>query len=164
KGEYYATVSATVLDKNVSKVSSDIDKEVKQLELPRGVVIGVAGVTADMEETFSQLIVAMIAAIAIVYFILVVTFGEGLAPFAILFSLPFTVIGSFVGLLLAGETISVPVMMGLLMLIGIVVTNAIVLVDRIIRMEKEGMGLREAILEAGTTRLRPILMTAIATI
>lgn len=93
-----------------------------------------------------------------------VTFGEGLAPFAILFSLPFAVIGSFVGLLIAGETISVTVMMGLLMLIGIVVTNAIVLVDRIIHMEREGMGMRDAILEAGATRLRPILMTAIATI
>src|SRR5690606_34207438 len=80
------------------------------------------------------------------------------------FSLPFAVIGSFVGLLIAGETISVTVMMGLLMLIGIVVTNAIVLVDRIIHMEHEGMGMREAILEAGATRLRPILMTAIATI
>ncbi|MFB4474552.1 efflux RND transporter permease subunit, partial [Oceanobacillus caeni] len=86
------------------------------------------------------------------------------APFAILFSLPFTVIGSLIGLLIAGETISVSVLMGLLMLIGIVVTNAIVLVDRIIRMEHSGMGLREAILEAGSTRLRPILMTAIATI
>ena len=117
-----------------------------------------------MEETFSQLGVAMLAAIAIVYFILVVTFGEGVAPFAILFSLPFAVIGSFVGLLIAGETISVPVMMGLLMLIGIVVTNAIVLVDRIIHMERDGMTMPEAILEAGATRLRPILMTAIATI
>ena len=73
------------------------------------------------------------------------------------FSLPFAVIGSFVGLLIAGETISVSVMMGLLMLIGIVVTNAIVLVDRIIRMERSGMKMREAILEAGVTRLRPIL-------
>ncbi len=106
----------------------------------------------------------MIAAVAIVYFILVVTFGEGLAPFAILFSLPFTVIGSFAGLFITGHTISVQVMMGLLMLIGIVVTNAIVLVDRIIRMEREGgLPMRDAILEAGATRLRPILMTAIAT-
>lgn len=106
----------------------------------------------------------MIAAVAIVYFILVVTFGEGLAPFVILFSLPFTAIGSFLGLLITGHTISVQVMMGLLMLIGIVVTNAIVLVDRIVRMERErGMPMREAILEAGATRLRPILMTAIAT-
>ena len=125
---------------------------------------GVAGAAADISETFTQLGVAMIAAIAIVYFILVVTFREGLAPFAILFSLPFAVIGSFVGLYLTDQTISVSVMMGLLMLIGIVVTNAIVLVDRIIHMEREGMTMREAILEAGATRLRPILMTAIATI
>ncbi|MGE7662938.1 efflux RND transporter permease subunit [Peribacillus sp. NPDC097197] len=164
KGEYYATVSGTITDKDISKATSEIDEDIDKLDLPKGVTIGVAGVAADMSETFTQLGLAMIAAIAIVYFILVVTFREGVAPFAILFSLPFTVIGSFVGLLIAGETISVSVMMGLLMLIGIVVTNAIVLVDRIIHMERDGMNMREAILEAGATRLRPILMTAIATI
>ncbi|MFJ8246517.1 efflux RND transporter permease subunit [Peribacillus asahii] len=164
KGEYYATVSGTILGDDISKVSAEVDKEIDKLDLPNGVELGVAGVTADINETFTQLGLAMVAAIAIVYFILVVTFGEGLAPFVILFSLPFAVIGSFVGLLIAGETISVSVMMGLLMLIGIVVTNAIVLVDRIIHMEREGMPMREAILEAGATRLRPILMTAIATI
>ncbi|MFD1848549.1 efflux RND transporter permease subunit [Oceanobacillus bengalensis] len=163
-GEYYATVSGTILDDDISKATSEVDEAIDELDLPKGVTVGVAGVAADMEETFTQLGFAMIAAIAIVYFILVVTFGEGLAPFAILFSLPFAVIGSFVGLLIAGETISVSVMMGLLMLIGIVVTNAIVLVDRIIHMERDGMEMREAILEAGATRLRPILMTAIATI
>ncbi len=164
KGEYYATVSGTIIGEDISKATSEVDKAIDKLELPKGVTVGVAGVQADMTETFTQLGIAMIAAIAIVYFILVVTFGEGLAPFAILFSLPFAVIGSFAGLLIADETISVSVMMGLLMLIGIVVTNAIVLVDRIIHMEREGMGMREAILEAGATRLRPILMTAIATI
>lgn len=164
KGEYYATVSGTIIDKDVTKASSEIEKEIDKLDLPKGVSMGIAGVQADMNETFTQLGVAMLAAVAIVYFILVVTFGEGLAPFAILFSLPFAVIGSFVGLYLAGETISVSVMMGLLMLIGIIVTNAIVLVDRIVRMEHSGMEMREAILEAGATRLRPILMTAIATI
>ncbi|OCA82257.1 Swarming motility protein SwrC [Bacillus sp. FJAT-27225] len=164
KGEYYATVSGTATGKDISKVTSDVQKEIDKLDLPKGVTVGVAGVQADMNETFTQLGIAMLAAIAIVYFILVVTFREGLAPFAILFSLPFTVIGSFVGLLIAGETISVSVMMGLLMLIGIVVTNAIVLVDRIIHMERDGLSMREAILEAGSTRLRPILMTAIATI
>ena len=163
-GEYYATVSGTILDQDISKATSEIDEAIEELDLPKGVTVGVAGVAADMEETFTQLGIAMIAAVAIVYFILVVTFGEGLAPFAILFSLPFAIIGSFVGLLIAGETISVQVMMGLLMLIGIVVTNAIVLVDRIIHMERDGMTMREAILEAGMTRLRPILMTAIATI
>ena len=106
----------------------------------------------------------MLAAIAIVYLILVITFGGGLAPLAILFSLPFTVIGALVGLWIAGETISVSAMIGLLMLIGIVVTNAIVLIDRVINKEKEGLTTRDAILEAGSTRLRPILMTALATI
>ncbi|MGD6776371.1 efflux RND transporter permease subunit [Sutcliffiella horikoshii] len=164
KGEYYASVSGTVIGDDVSKATAEVDDAISDVELPSGVTMEVAGVTADMQETFTQLGLAMLAAIAIVYFILVVTFGEGVAPFAILFSLPFAVIGAFVGLLLAGETISVPVMMGLLMLIGIVVTNAIVLVDRIIHMERDGLTMREAILEAGATRLRPILMTAIATI
>jgi hydrophobic/amphiphilic exporter-1 (mainly G- bacteria), HAE1 family len=99
-----------------------------------------------------------------VYLILVITFGGGLAPFAILFSLPFTIIGALVGLLIAGETISISSMIGALMLIGIVVTNAIVLIDRVIHKENEGLSTREALLEAGATRLRPILMTAIATI
>ncbi|MCU9612356.1 efflux RND transporter permease subunit [Caldibacillus lycopersici] len=164
KGQFYASVSGTITSDDVTKASSEIQEKIDDLELPKGVEIGVAGVTADIQETFTQLGVAMLAAVAIVYFILVVTFGEGLAPFAILFSLPFAVIGSFIGLWIAGETISVSVMMGLLMLIGIVVTNAIVLVDRIIHMERDGMNMREAILEAGATRLRPILMTAIATI
>lgn len=164
KGQLYASVSGTVTSKDVTKASSEVDEKIDKLELPKGVEIGVDGVTADMEEAFTQLGFAMIVAIGIVYFILVVTFGEGLAPFAILFSLPFTVIGSLVGLWIAGETISVSVMMGMLMLIGIVVTNAVVLVDRIINMERTGMPMREAILEAGATRLRPILMTAIATI
>ncbi|WP_223703558.1 efflux RND transporter permease subunit [Sutcliffiella deserti] len=164
KGEYHASVTGTVIGDDISKATADTDAALEELELPQGVSMEVGGVAADMNETFTQLGLAMLAAIAIVYFILVVTFGEGVAPFAILFSLPFAVIGAFVGLLIGGETISVPVMMGLLMLIGIVVTNAIVLVDRIIHMERDGMTMREAILEAGSTRLRPILMTAIATI
>lgn len=164
KGQLYATVSGTVTSKDVTKASSEVDEKIQKLELPKGVELGEEGVTADMKEAFTQLGFAMIVAVGIVYFILVVTFGEGLAPFVILFSLPFTVIGSLVGLWITGETISVSVMMGMLMLIGIVVTNAVVLVDRIINMERTGMPMREAILEAGATRLRPILMTAIATI
>ncbi|MGB6780215.1 MAG: efflux RND transporter permease subunit [Planococcus citreus] len=164
EGAYYATVSGTVTGNDVSAPSAAVQENVDQLDLPTGVKVENGGVTADINETFTQLGLAMAAAIAIVYFILVVTFGGGLAPFAILFSLPFAVIGAFVGLYVTGQTISVSVMMGLLMLIGIVVTNAIVLVDRVIHMEREGMTVRNALLEAGTTRLRPILMTAIATI
>ena len=116
EGEYYATVSGTIIGEDISKATSEVDAAIEDLDLPNGVTVGVAGAAADMTETFTQLGIAMIAAVAIVYFILVVTFGEGLAPFAILFSLPFAVIGSFVGLLMAGETISVSVMMGFLML------------------------------------------------
>ncbi len=164
KGQFYASVSGKIITDDVSQVSRELDEKIDKLDLPEGVKLGVAGVMADIDEAFSKLYIAMIAAVLIVYFILVVTFGEGLAPFAILFSLPFTVIGAFTALWLSGETISVPVMMGILMLIGIVVTNAIVLVDRIIHKERDGLPMREAILEAGATRLRPILMTALATI
>lgn len=163
KGKFYATVSGTITSKDITKASTEVEERLEKLKLPKGVEIEVAGVTKDMEEAFVKLGLACLAAVAIVYFILVVTFSEGLAPFAILFSLPFTVIGALGLLWIFDETISVSVMMGLLMLIGIVVTNAIVLVDRIVHMEYDGMKMREAILEAGSTRLRPILMTAIAT-
>lgn len=163
-GKYYATVTATSKDKNVTKVSNVVQEKIDKIDVPNGVTIDTGGVTEDISDAFFKLGIAILAAIAIVYFLLVVTFGEGLAPFAILFSLPFTVIGALVALWIAGETISVSSLIGLLMLVGIVVTNAIVLVDRIIHMEHDGMSLREAILEAGATRLRPILMTAIATI
>ncbi|GKV54670.1 swarming motility protein SwrC [Sporosarcina sp. NCCP-2222] len=163
-GKLFASVSAEIVTKDVSKVSKNVSEKVDKLQMPSTVKIKTAGVTEDITEAFTQLGLAMLAAIAIVYLILVITFGGGLAPFAILFSLPFTVIGALVGLLIGGETISVSAMIGMLMLIGIVVTNAIVLIDRVINKEKEGLPTREAILEAGATRLRPILMTALATI
>ncbi|WP_057915624.1 efflux RND transporter permease subunit [Peribacillus muralis] len=163
-GKIYADVSATIKSDDVAAVTKDVQKEVDKLDLPASVTVDYGGVTEDIQESFTQLGIAMLAAIAIVYFVLVVTFHGGLAPIAILFSLPFTVIGALVGLFIAGETISVSAMMGVLMLIGIVVTNAIVLVDRVIKNEESGLPTREALLEAGSTRLRPILMTALATI
>ncbi|AOH52991.1 Swarming motility protein SwrC [Peribacillus muralis] len=163
-GKIYADVSATIKSDDVAAVTKEVQKEVDKLDLPASVTVDYGGVTEDIQESFTQLGIAMLAAIAIVYFVLVVTFHGGLAPIAILFSLPFTVIGALVGLFIAGETISVSAMMGVLMLIGIVVTNAIVLVDRVIKNEESGLSTREALLEAGSTRLRPILMTALATI
>jgi len=106
----------------------------------------------------------MLAAVAIVYLVLVITFGGAVTPFVVLFSLPYAIIGGLVALLVTGETISVSALIGALMLIGIVVTNAIVLIDRVLHKEAEGLSTREALLEAAGTRLRPILMTALATI
>ncbi|AZB40987.1 AcrB/AcrD/AcrF family protein [Bacillus sp. FJAT-42376] len=163
-GKISVSVLGNIKADNVGKVSAAVQEKINDVKEPAGVSLSMGGVSEDIQESFSQLGLAMLAAIAIVYLILVITFGGGLAPFAILFSLPFTIIGALAGLYIAGETISISSMIGALMLIGIVVTNAIVLIDRVIHKENEGIPTREAILEAGTTRLRPILMTAIATI
>ncbi|MEK5035919.1 efflux RND transporter permease subunit [Paenibacillus sp. FSL R7-0302] len=163
-GKMKVEVTADIISSDINSASKAVQDKIDALDLPDGVTITFGGVTEQINETFGQLGIAMLAAIAIVYFVLVVTFGGGLAPFAILFSLPFTVIGALVALLLAGETLNVSALMGALMLIGIVVTNAIVLIDRVIHKEQEGMSTRKALLEAGATRLRPILMTALATI
>ncbi|GKV67407.1 swarming motility protein SwrC [Sporosarcina sp. NCCP-2331] len=163
-GKMYASLTADVTSKDAAAVSSAVEKKINDLDLPTGVKVDFGGVTEQINESFSQLGLAMLAAVAIVYFVLVVTFGGALAPLAILFSLPFTIIGSLVALWIANEPLSVSAMIGALMLIGIVVTNAIVLIDRVIHQEKAGFSTREALLEAGSTRLRPILMTALATI
>lgn len=163
-GKRYASITADITSKDTGGVSQSVENELEDVSLPNGVTTSFGGVTEQMDEAFSQLGIAMLAAVAIVYFVLVVTFGGGLAPFAILFSLPFTIIGSLVALWIAQEPLSVSSMIGALMLIGIVVTNAIVLIDRVIHNEKAGMTTRDALLEAGGTRLRPILMTALATI
>lgn len=163
-GRVYASVSAEITVDDVGAVSQRVNETVQDIDTPSGVEITQGGVAEDISESFSQLGLAMLAAIAIVYLILVVFFGGGLAPLAILFSLPFTIIGAVLGLLISGETLSISAMIGALMLIGIVVTNAIVLIDRVIYREKEGFSTREALLDAGMTRLRPILMTALATI
>lgn len=163
-GKMKVDVTGTIISSDVNAASNSVKEKINAMDLPDGITVTFGGVTEQINDTFGQLGIAMLAAIAIVYFVLVVTFGGGLAPFAILFSLPFTVIGALVALLLSGETLNVSALMGALMLIGIVVTNAIVLIDRVIHKEQEGLTTREALLEAGGTRLRPILMTALATI
>ncbi|MET3574510.1 efflux RND transporter permease subunit [Bhargavaea ullalensis] len=163
-GKLYTSITADITAKDTNAVSTDAKDVIDKLDLPSGSTVEFGGITEQINESFSQLGLAMAAAVAIVYFVLVVTFGGALAPFAILFSLPFAIIGSLVALWIAREPISVSAMIGALMLIGIVVTNAIVLIDRVIHKEKEGEPTRQALLEAGATRLRPILMTALATI
>lgn len=163
-GNIAASVEGKIKGEDVTKATQAVTKQVEKVDTPKNVKVHVGGTSEDIGDSFSQLGLAMLAAIAIVYLILVLTFKGGLAPLAILFSLPFTIIGVILGLLISGETLSVPSMIGMLMLIGIVVTNAIVLIDRVINKEAEGLSTREALLEAATTRVRPILMTALATV
>jgi len=122
------------------------------------------GSSEEIEGMLRDMLMAMAIACGMVYIVMVITFREARAPLAILFSLPFAFVGGLVGTWAAGEPISVSSLIGFLMLIGIVVTNAIVLVERVHQQLEQGATIRDALLEAGGTRLRPILMTAIATI
>ncbi len=163
-GSEYATVSAKITDKNVSKVNQALEEALKKLVLPTGIEYSLGGSDADVQQMMSDMMMAMLIAVGMVYIVMVIAFREGRAPLAVLFSLPFALIGGLVGTLAAGEPVSVSSMIGFLMLIGIVVTNAIVLVERVQQQIEHGLTIREALIEAGGTRLRPILMTAIATI
>ncbi|WP_027094705.1 efflux RND transporter permease subunit [Cohnella thermotolerans] len=158
------TITASIESENKSAVSSKVSAALSGIRLPEGVSTSVGGVSEDIGESFSQLFVAMGVAVAIVYLIMVLCFGNAGTPFAILFSLPLAVIGGLLGLLIASEAINITSLIGFMMLIGIVVTNAIVLLDRAQQLIKEGYAARHALLEAGRVRLRPIVMTAAATI
>ncbi|MCM3719666.1 efflux RND transporter permease subunit [Fictibacillus phosphorivorans] len=165
-GKVYAQVSAQVKGDNVQKVTQDVIKGVEDnVDLPSSVSTEGGGGSEETMDTFKDLGLAMLVAIGLVYLTMLITFGRARIPFIILSSLLFVPIGAIGGLFLINEPLSVSAMIGILMLIGIVTTNAIVLVDRIGQnREIKGMPVREALLEAGKTRLRPILMTAFATI
>lgn len=145
-------------------VSMRVSAELDQIELPPGISREVTGVSDDIEESFSQMFVAMGASVFIVYLVMVLAFGNASAPFAILFSLPLAAIGGLLGLLVTNESLNMTSLIGFLMLIGVVVTNAIVLIDRVQQLREAGYTTREALIEGGMTRLRPIIMTAGATI
>jgi hydrophobic/amphiphilic exporter-1 (mainly G- bacteria), HAE1 family len=165
-GKIFAQISATIDSNDIRAVSTRVVKGVKNdVDLAKGVTFEGGGGSDETVETFTQLGLAMVIAVGLVYLTMLITFGRARIPFIILSSLIFIPIGSLLGLYITNEPMSVSVMIGLLMLIGIVTTNAIVLVDRIGQnREEKGMDIREALIEAGKTRLRPILMTAFATI
>jgi len=158
------SVSAKIDSVDKGGVSNKVSAELAKLELPPGVSREVKGVSDDINKSFMEMFMAMAASIFIVYLVMVLAFGNARAPFAILFSLPLAAIGGLLGLLVTGESVNVTSLIGFLMLIGIVVTNAIVLVDRVQQLREQGSLVREALIEAGMTRLRPIIMTAGATI
>ncbi|PAE23251.1 efflux RND transporter permease subunit [Bacillus sp. 7894-2] len=160
----YARVSGQVKGNDVQAVSSEVKAGVEKLDLPDGVSLKSGGGNDETVEIFQSLGISILVAIGLVYLTMLVTFGKARIPFIILSSLIFVPIGSLVSLYIINEPLSVSVMIGFLMLIGIVTTNAIVLVDRIGQNRTKGLPIRESLVEAGKTRLRPILMTAFATI
>ncbi|CAL9596336.1 Swarming motility protein SwrC [Streptomyces sp. enrichment culture] len=163
-GQRAATITARPTGDNTGAVSTDLTAEINGLDLPAGVTAEIGGVSADQDEAFVNLGLAMLAAIAIVFMLLVGTFRSLAQPLILLVSIPFAATGALGLLIATGTPMGVPAMIGMLMLIGIVVTNAIVLIDLINQYRKQGYGVVEAVIEGGRHRLRPILMTALATI
>jgi multidrug efflux pump subunit AcrB len=163
EGREYVRVSAQVDPKRLSTVAQQIALKTKDIKLPSGVEMKTQGAATQQASDFADLFKTMIASIGIVYLIMVITFKTLRAPLAILFTLPLAAIGAVLGLIVSQTPVDSTSLIGALMLIGIVVTNAIVLLDRV-KQNEQTMTIRDALIDAASTRVRPILMTAVATI
>ena len=159
-----ATVNADITSQNVGGVSTSVEKLVNKLSLPSGASVTFGGVTSQQSSAFQSLAMALLAAILLVYIVMVGTFRSLLQPLILLVAIPFAATGSILLLLITHTALGLASLIGLLMLVGIVVTNAIVVLDLINQYRKKGLDPRSAVIEGGRRRLRPILMTAIATI
>jgi len=169
-GDAYFRVTASVDPAKLSEISRAVNLEIfgdnndkKGIDLPENVDVLVGGSSSQQADDFTDLFLIMLVSIGIVFLIMVITFKSIKAPIAILCSLPLAAIGAILGILISGIPVDITALLGALMLIGIVVTNAIVLLDRV-KQNEQKMIIRDALIEATATRMRPIFMTAIATI
>ena len=159
------TVTAGIADgKNVTLVSDQVTKAVEAMELPEGATIEFNGENEQIMEAMGQVLLMLLLGIVLVYFVMVAQFQSLREPFIVMFTIPLAFTGGFLALLLTGTEMSVIALIGFVMLVGIIVNNGIVLVDYINQQRLAGMERREAIIDAGITRLRPILMTSLTTI
>lgn len=158
------TVSGSVVGRDVQSVSSEIEGLLKQYEMPSGYSYAFGGETEQIEETFADLAMVMLVAIVLVYMIIAAQFESLIQPLSIMFSVPLALSGGFIGLFVTGLPLNVIGIIGLIILVGIVVNNAIVLVDYINNRRSKGEERDAAIMKAGPIRIRPIMMTALTTI
>lgn len=157
-------VTSDVVGANLGTVSNEINQVLSGMNFPDGYSWSMGGDVEDMMESFTDLALALVFSIFLVYIVMAIQFESLIHPLVIMFSLPTTMIGVLVGLFVTGHPLSVPALIGIIMLAGIVVNNAIVLVDYINTLRREGMERFEAIHKAGPVRLRPILMTTLTTV
>ena len=161
----YLTVSATLEEgENVTLVTREAQAAMEEADLGSGVTYAFSGENESIMEAMEQLMLMLLLGVLLVYLVMVAQFQSLKSPFIVMFTIPLAFTGGFLGLLLCGMEISVVSLIGFIMLTGIIVNNGIVLVDYINQLRREGMERREAIVEAGVTRMRPILMTSITTI
>ena len=163
--ERYSEITASLYQTDLGTAVNQIQERVDEnVELPEGYSIRYGGQFQDLQQSFTDLFYAFLLAIVLVYMVMASQFESLVHPLVIMFTVPLAIVGVVFGLYVTGTTISVPALIGIITLAGIVVNNAIVLVDYINRMRDEGRTKRDAILEAGPIRLRPIMMTALTTI
>ncbi|QCX26834.1 efflux RND transporter permease subunit [Nocardioides jishulii] len=163
-GDRTVTISADPSSDDLRTLTADITTVLDDLDLPEGTDVTIGGVAEDQAEAFAQLGLALVVAIAIVYMVMVGTFNSLVQPLILLVSVPFAATGALLLLVVTGVPLGVASLIGALMLIGVVVTNAIVLIDLVNQRRNAGDGIVEALTEGGGKRLRPIVMTALATI
>lgn len=164
RGDRTATVALATEGEDLGAVSAAVTEKLAEIDLPVGVEASIGGAAADQAESFAQLGIALLAAIAIVYIVMVATFSSLIQPLLLLISIPFAATGALGLLLITDTPLGVPALIGMLMLIGIVVTNAIVLIDLVNQYRKQGRSVQDSLITGARQRLRPILMTALATI
>ncbi|MUK89691.1 MMPL family transporter [Ornithinibacillus sp. L9] len=157
-------ITSDIVDRDLGSVVSDIEAALGNMQFPENYNYSIGGQAEDMAESFADLALALVFSIFLVYAVMAIQFENFLFPFIIMFSLPATVVGVMLGLFVTGLPLSIPGFIGIIMLAGIVVNNSIVLVDYINILRRRGMERFEAIIEAGKSRLRPILMTTLTTI
>lgn len=157
-------VTSDVVDRDLASVVKDVENKLEGMNLPEGYNYEIGGQAQDMADSFSDLAIALVFSIFLVYAVMAIQFENFLFPLIIMFSMPATVVGVMVGLFVTGLPLSIPAFIGIIMLAGIVVNNSIVLVDYINILRRKGMNRYEAIIEAGKSRLRPILMTTLTTV
>ncbi|WP_258065792.1 efflux RND transporter permease subunit [Pseudoclavibacter sp. RFBA6] len=163
RGVPLASVTVVPTDDNLSSANALITEQLDSLTLPEGATAVLGGVSSDQAAAFQQLGLALLAAILIVYIVMVATFKSLLQPLLLLVSVPFAATGAILLQLASGVPLGVASLIGVLMLIGVVVTNAIVLIDLVNQFRERGLAVRDAILAGGARRVRPIVMTALAT-
>ena len=161
----YVSVSAEIADGyNVGLVSAEVEKSLADYQVPAGYHLVFSGENEMIVDAMEQIVLMLILAIVFMYLIMVAQFQSLLSPFIIMFTIPLAFTGGFLGLFVSGSEVSVIALIGFVMLAGIIVNNGIVLIDYMNQLRESGMEKREAILKAGRTRLRPVLMTALTTI
>jgi HAE1 family hydrophobic/amphiphilic exporter-1 len=158
------TVGANVEGRSLSEVTRDLNRRMRGVQIPPGVTLSQGGDVKNQTDVFTKIFAALALAVLLMYLILVVQFGSFLDPLAILLSLPLSLVGVVLMLLITGDTLNLMSLIGVILLMGIVAKNAILLIDFAKWNHEQGMPLREALIEAGRVRLRPILMTTVALI